>query len=85
MYYVYIIQSSKTKKFYIGFTDDLKRRYFEHNDGLSIATNYGRPWEILYYEAYKSQKDARIREKRLKHHGKGKANLIERLKNSISM
>jgi len=38
MYYVYVLLSLKDKKFYIGFTNDLKRRLKEHNSGNNIST-----------------------------------------------
>jgi len=30
MYYVYVLENPKDKSFYIGFTEDLKRRVTEH-------------------------------------------------------
>jgi len=32
-YFVYVLISLKDKKFYIGYTSDLKRRIFQHNEG----------------------------------------------------
>jgi hypothetical protein len=51
MYYVYIIKKCSNDKIYIGFTNNLKRRFKEHN-----AT--GVKWKLIYYEAYKARKDA---------------------------
>ena len=39
MYYVYILTSKKTKMLYIGFTEDLKRRFSEHNSGKESFTS----------------------------------------------
>jgi len=66
MYYVYILESIKDKKLYIGFTANLKRRIAEHNTGKVISTNNRRPFELLYYEACRNQDDAIKREKYLK-------------------
>lgn len=66
MYYVYILQSIKIEKTYTGFTGDLRRRLNEHNEGESTFTKFGRPWKLIYYEAYLNKKDAMIREKYLK-------------------
>lgn len=63
MYYVYILQSLKDKKLYVGFTDDLKRRLNEHNEGLSFSTKGRRPFILIYYEAYIDRKDAIARER----------------------
>ena len=66
MYYVYILQSNKDNNFYIGFTKNLKNRLQFHNLGLNTSTAYRRPLSLIYYEGYKSEKDARNREKFLK-------------------
>ncbi len=60
--YVYILKSLKDKKFYIGCTNDLKRRIREHNAGYSFATKTRIPLELVYYEAYPHRKDAEVRE-----------------------
>ena len=68
---------------YIGSTNDLHKRLREHNNGKSRSTKRYIPWELVYYEAYISEVDAREREKKLKHHGKGLAELKKRIKNSL--
>ncbi len=47
MYYVYILLSEKDKKFYIGFTSDLKRRLKEHNEGKNPSTKSRRAFKLL--------------------------------------
>ncbi len=69
---------------YVGCTNNLKRRFDEHNAGKSFATNPYKPFELIYYEAFKSLKDAESREKALKHYGQGLRRLKERLKYSLS-
>ncbi len=66
MYYVYVLKSLKDGNHYIGFTRDLKRRLAEHNDGASISTRNRRPFDLVYYEACRSQNDALHREIYLK-------------------
>lgn len=51
---------------YIGSTCDLRKRIKEHNAGLVRSTKTRRPFELIYYEAYKSEIDARARESNLK-------------------
>ena len=80
MYYVYVLQSSKDNSLYTGFTESLKKRIFEHNQGLNIATRNLKPWKIVYYEAYCFKEDALQREKFLKS-GSGKVYLDKQLKN----
>lgn len=66
MYYVYILQSLKNEKLYFGFTENLQKRFMEHNEGKNISTKLGKPWKLICYEAYLSKKDAMVREKYLK-------------------
>ncbi|PJA53288.1 excinuclease ABC subunit C, partial [Candidatus Roizmanbacteria bacterium CG_4_9_14_3_um_filter_36_11] len=51
---------------YIGYTDNLTRRLKEHNSGLVLSTKHYYPLDLIHYEAYKNQKDAKRREKYLK-------------------
>ncbi len=82
MYYVYILKSKKDDNFYTGFTSDLKRRLDEHNRGLVFSTKSRIPFELVYYEAYKSDKDARYREKNLKIRSRAFTQLKKRIKES---
>ena len=84
MWYVYLIQNEETKDKYIGFTCNLDRRIKEHNDGKSRYTS-SRPgkWVIIYYESYRSEKDAILRERRLKEHGKAKQELYKWVEGSM--
>jgi len=56
----------KDGKFYVGYTDKLEKRIAEHNDGKAASTKYRIPFELVYYEACKNQKDALRRERYLK-------------------
>ena len=61
-YYVYILQN-KTKKFiYVGFTSNLQKRFQEHNNKEELSTKHYAPLELIHYEAYKNEKDAKRRE-----------------------
>lgn len=66
MYYVYILQSKKDKKFYTGYTSDLRKRFLEHQKGKNFSTKNRRPFEMIYYEACLDEEDAKKREKYLK-------------------
>ena len=80
MFYTYLIKSKKDGELYIGSTDNLRRRFQEHNKGLNRSTKYRIPFELVYYEAYKSEKDARDRE----HNLKLRANALNQLKRRIT-
>ena len=66
MFYTYVLKSQVDGKFYTGFTNNLKRRLGEHNKGLVSSTKRRIPFELVYYEACRNEKDAVIREKYLK-------------------
>lgn len=85
MFYVYILKSKKDGKCYIGSTNDLKRRIKEHNNGKIFSTQNRKPLILIYYEAYRSEKDARIREQKLKNYGQGITNLYKRISNSLNL
>ena len=84
MYIVYIIQHSADKEIYIGFTTNLEKRLIAHNGKLNRSTRRkSGNWKLVYAEAYRSEKDARMREKKLKHHGSSKHELKKRIANSL--
>lgn len=84
MYYTYVIQSQKSKYWYTGSTNDLRKRLSQHNKGESTWTKDRAPWDLIYYEACLNKEDARSREKYLKS-GTGKRYLKNRLKRFLSL
>lgn len=79
IYYTYVLRSMKSSRLYTGYTDKLRKRFNEHNDGRSTYTKTRGPYELIYYEACLNQGDVRSRELYLKS-GKGKRYLKSRLK-----
>jgi putative endonuclease len=79
MHYVYLIKSLKHGQIYTGYTSDLRRRFDEHNSGLSKYTSRGIPWRLIYYEAYLSKEEALHRERSLKLRGNAYAQLRKRI------
>lgn len=73
MYFVYILRSLKTGRYYIGFTDDLVRRLKEHNGGKTKSLVKHIPLEIIYQECYLSREEARRRELQIKSYKSGEA------------
>ncbi len=59
-FYVYV-GKRKRDEWYIGFTDDLERRVREHKAKYNFT--------LRYYEAFNSKRQAKDRERKLKHHG----------------
>ena len=83
MFYVYVLKSIKDGKCYTGSTNNLRRRLKEHNDGKVFSTKIRVPFELIYYESYKSDRDARKREMSLKLRSKAYTQLKKRIENSL--
>ncbi len=83
MYYVYLIKSLKHFHWYIGFTENVQNRLQTHNQGNNISTRTGRPWELLYFEAYRHKLDALGRERFLKS-GAGHRFLKKQLRHELA-
>jgi len=83
MFYIYILKSKIDNNLYVGSTNDLKRRFKEHNDGKVISTKFRKPLELIYYEAYKVERDCRKREHNLKLRSRAFAQLKKRIGESL--
>lgn len=62
MYFVYILQSLKDGRTYVGYTDNVERRLEEHNSGRSRATKHRGPFKLLFSESFPDASAARKRE-----------------------
>lgn len=66
MFHVYILEN-KSSQFYIGSTQNIKKRLSDHNDSTQKGwTKQKGPWKILYTEEFKTRTEALKREKFLK-------------------
>lgn len=78
-YYVYILASKRNGTLYIGVTNNLARRVYEHkHDFIKGFTQKYNVHMLVYYEQCDSIESALQREKQLKYwHRKWKLRLIE--------
>jgi putative endonuclease len=83
MYYVYILQSKRDRKLYVGCTNDLKQRLKLHNGGKIFSTRNRLPLILIYYEAFIDKHDAFNREQWLKT-GWGRNQLKKILRNYLT-
>ena len=66
-YYVYILASKKKGTLYIGITNDLKRRIYEHKEGLVEGfTKKYKVEQLVYFEETENVSSAISREKQIK-------------------
>ena len=79
MFFVYILQSEKTGKYYIGHTNDPERRLKEHNESMHHTfTSKHRPWKLMaLIPVDKNRGNAMKLEKHIK--GKKRRSFIDEL------
>lgn len=65
-YYVYIIYSHLKNRYYTGYSSDPAERLIEHNLGATPSTRPGRPWVLVYTEAFDDKTAAIRREYEIK-------------------
>ncbi len=65
-YYAYVLYSKKFNRFYKGSCQDLNKRLDQHNSGDTRSTRPFIPWGIVYFEEFKTRKEALKREKYFK-------------------
>jgi putative endonuclease len=82
MHYTYVLLTGSARRFYTGYSTDLRKRLKEHAAGRVRWTASRQPVHLAYYEACLSREDALRRERFLKT-GKGKRYLRKRLAASL--
>ena len=81
--YVYVLQSERDGKFYVGYTKNIQKRLEGHNKGNVKSTKNRLPMKLVYWEGCLNQTDATQREKYLKT-AWGKRYIKNRLKNYLT-
>ena len=62
-YFVYMLKSKGIKPVtYVGYTNNLKKRFLLHNAGKGAKFTRGRKWKLIYKEKIRSKKEAISRE-----------------------
>ena len=81
-YFVYLIGNYKKSRLitYVGYTNNLKKRIDLHNEGKGAKFTKGRFWKIMYYERYKTRKEAILREIHIKKNRKLRNSIKDKYK-----
>jgi putative endonuclease len=66
MFTVYVIRSLNKDFTYVGLTDNLDRRFNQHNKGWGVSTKPYAPYKLIYTEMVETRTHARLRQKYLK-------------------
>jgi predicted GIY-YIG superfamily endonuclease len=66
-YFLYVLWSPSSRRFYIGISEDPDQRLTQHNAADARGWTRGhQPWSLVHVERYESYDDARRRELDLK-------------------
>ena len=81
-YFVYLIGNYKKSKVttYVGYTNNLNNRLKLHNSGKGAKFTRGRIWKLLYFEKFKTKKEAILRECYIKKNRKARKLIINQNK-----
>ena len=81
-YFVYLIGNYKPGKLvtYAGYTNNVKKRVSLHNKGKGAKFTKGRRWKLIYYEKFKTKREALLREIYLKKNRKLRNKIIQEYK-----
>jgi len=65
-YYIYVLQSERDGRLYIGQTKNLAARITAHNAGKVKSTRHRKPFELIHHEVFDTREQAIERERQLK-------------------
>ncbi len=65
-FYVYILQSESSGRFYTGHTRDLAERVSYHNSNYSRSLKHRGPWNLVHKEEFATRAEAMRRERQIK-------------------
>ena len=79
-YYVYMLINENNKKLlsYVGYTKNIKKRIFQHNNSNGAKFTRGRKWILCYKESCLNKAKAMSREYKLKKDRKFRNHLKEK-------
>ena len=68
-YFVYILFSNSSKRYYCGQTDNHSARLLRRNEGKVTSTKHGIPWIMVGLVKVNSRSEAMLLEKKIKKRG----------------
>lgn len=66
VFYLYILQSQSSGRYYVGQTQNLEERIAYHNANYSKSLKNRGPWKLVYSEAYATRSETVRRERQIK-------------------
>ena len=81
-YYVYFLTNKTNDVLYVGVTNNIERRLYEHREGLADSfTKKYRTHKLVYFEIFSDPSHAIEREKQIKRWRRSKKDALIKLKN----
>jgi putative endonuclease len=65
-FHTYILQRPSTDCYYVGHTENLQKRVFEHNNNRTGSIRNRGPWLLVYSEEFATRSEASQRERQMK-------------------
>ena len=86
VYYVYLILSKRLNKYrsYVGYTKNIEKRLFLHNNSKGAKFTKGRKWKVIYSKKYLSKSVAMREEYKLKKNYKLRNKIKNEYKHKIN-
>jgi len=66
LFFVYVLYSISSDKYYVGQTNDIEARFKHHNSNHKGFTNLYKPWELMLVLQKTSRSESMTLEKKLK-------------------
>jgi putative endonuclease len=66
MFFVYILEATESKRYYIGQTENLEERLKRHNQGRNLSTKAYVPWRMKWQKEFETRSEAVKFERKLK-------------------
>ena len=80
-FFVYLLKSISPgkKKTYVGYTNNLTKRLFLHNNNKGAKSTKGHKWELIYKKKFISKSKAMSYEYKIKKNRKLRKNILEKI------
>jgi putative endonuclease len=65
-FHVYILKSETTGRYYVGHSENLVKRIFEHNNNRTFSIKNRGPWKLFHAEDFATRSEAARREREIK-------------------
>ena len=65
-FFAYVLRSKTSGRYYVGHSENLTKRIFEHNNNRTASIKNRGPWELFHSEEFATRSEASRREREIK-------------------